>query len=110
MEILIIIQEDISEEEQRRINELTVLQEISPRVKVVEGSPEILEELAQLSGVSVPTEESWNEALAQPLTAEERLFAEAWQLKQQMGTKQRPGEGASWDDPDFQPPDSLPNK
>jgi len=109
MEILLIIGDNASEEVQQQINELTVLQEISPQVKVVEGSTETAEALAQLSGVSVLTEESWNKTLVQSLTEEERLFVEAWRLKQQMDTKKRPGEGASWDDPNFQPPDSLPN-
>ena len=110
MEILIMIQDNATKEEQQRIAELTVLQEISPRVKVIEGSNEITKEINKLSGVTLLTEETWNEALAQSLTEVERLFVEAWQLKQQLGTKQRPGEGAPWDDPNFQPPDSLPEK
>jgi hypothetical protein len=35
----------------------------------------------------------------------ERLFAQAWQLRQQSGGKQRRGEGLGWDAEGFLPPD-----
>lgn len=106
MEILIIIRDEAVEKVQRQIGKFTVLQEISPRVKVIEASAETATEVAAIPEVTVLSEQSGSEALVDSLTEEERLFVEAWRLKQQMGTKQRPGEGASWDDPRFQPPDS----
>jgi hypothetical protein len=38
------------------------------------------------------------------LSADERLFVDAWRLR--FTPKERPGDGRNWDSPGFQPPDA----
>jgi hypothetical protein len=38
------------------------------------------------------------------LSADERLFVDAWRLR--FTPKERPGDGQNWDSPGFQPPDA----
>lgn len=48
------------------------------------------------------------ESIPGSLTETEQLFIQAWQQRQQMSNKQRPGDGLAWDAEGFSPPD-LPN-
>ena len=79
-----------------------VRQLFPPRLAIVAADEEGLQALEQSPEVlSVHTDDVPSEALAQ-LDEPARMFAAAWNERRR--PEERPGEGSSWDAPDFDPP------
>lgn len=80
----------------------------SPRVVVVEPDDGGREQLAGVPGVDavVGPGEELPPGLVETLGTTDHLFAQAWVLRmKEAPAKDRPGEGRSWGDPGFLPPD-----
>jgi hypothetical protein len=75
-----------------------------PRLAIVVADESQIGELRRLAGVESVLTDSTT-PLPNSLDASERLFAQAWQLRQQSGGKHRRGEGLRWDAEGFLPPD-----
>ena len=78
----------------------------SPRVFVVVGGQDALAGLRAVPGVLAATAGELPPAALEGLDEGESLFVAAWLSRIKEGpSKQRPGEGLSWDAPGFVPPD-----
>ena len=78
-----------------------VLQEASPRLLICEGAPP---GTALAAGVRVIAGRPDLDAVGATLSEAERLFAEAWLLRQAEAGKDRPTDGTDWDEPPFEAP------
>jgi hypothetical protein len=78
---------------------VVITQTLPPRLALVRTSGGGLPAVPGLSAVAPASDAE----LPPDLTAEERLFVEAW--RQRRRPKERRGDGAAWDDPGFAPPD-----
>ena len=86
-----------------RLAQFRVPQRVSPRVFLVSGAAR--DDLQALEGVLAVLEPGATlpDELRRTLTESETLFADAFARRAE--TKQRPGEGLSWDAEGFEPPD-----
>lgn len=104
---LVIITGNRAEEAFERITaDYTVRQLASSRVFVVEGGQSELAKLRLISGVTVVAAGDAPPDVLETLDEGEKLFAEAWLSQSEQGSKQRRGEGLSWDAAGFTPPDA----
>lgn len=87
---------------------LRVVQEVSPRVVLVEGAAADLTAMAGETGVLSATArlaDRGEPALgALSLTRTEDLFVKAWIQRQSSAEKSRPGDGLDWDSNGFSAP------
>ena len=74
----------------------------SPRLAIVEGPDAARSALRSMQAVTAVAGPGESLEGGADLTAQERLFADAW--SQRTG-EARPGEGLAWDAPGFTPPD-----
>ena len=79
-----------------------VTQVFLPRLALVQAGPDTMARLARIRGVLHVYDDPARK-LPADLTPAERIFAAAWQARQQ--PKTRTGEGLPWDAPGFEPPD-----
>ena len=100
-ELLLILDENASDE---ILQSQRVLQQISPRVVIIE-SERPRNEVEGMKGVQAVVEpgESMSEDVRDMLTSSEALFADAYTRRAR--AKERPGEGLDWDAEGFLPPD-----
>ena len=105
---LVIIIGDRAEESFKRISaDYKVRQVASPRVFTVEADQSELAKLRAVSGVTVVTSGDAPPGIMEKLDEGEALFVAAWLSRRKEGSsKQRLGEGLSWDAPGFTPPDA----
>jgi hypothetical protein len=84
---------------------VTITQTMPPRLALVQasGGRDALPSLPGLSYMERPDDPD----APTELTAEERMFVDAWRLRRQ--PKQRQGNGLAWDSPGFEPPDLPPS-
>ncbi len=80
----------------------TVTQVLAPRLALVRVEPDAHARLVVIEGVLGVYDDA-PPALPDDFTAAERAFVSGWALRQQ--TKQRAGDGLSWGDAGFDPPD-----
>lgn len=85
----------------------TVTQLLPPRLALVRAAPDTIARVARIEGVLSVSDDTLAE-LPQDFTPSERLFVSAWEARRH--PKTRPGEGLSWDAPDFLPPDPPVNR
>ena len=78
-----------------------VTQVFPPRLALVQAGPHAGTRIARIQGVLHVLDDPARK-LPADLTPAERIFAAAWQARQQ--PKTRPGEGLPWDAPGFEPP------
>lgn len=83
---------------------LTVRSRLPPRVLVMAGTPAAVERAERIGVGRLVRPGAATAALA--LSDAEQLFVSAWATRG--GPKVRRGDGASWDDPGFLPPDRPP--
>lgn len=93
---------------------LRVVATAPPRVVVFEMDPRVLDEvLGHATSVAIvrrpdgTTELHGDARVIDELDDGARLFVEAWRASR-TAKRDRPGEGRSWDSPDFEPPDLPP--
>lgn len=83
-----------------------IRQVVSSRVFTVECSGAELTALRKMPDLTVVSGGNSLPESVDNLTEGEKLFVAAWMSRQQkQETKQRPGDGLSWDAPGFTPPD-----
>ncbi len=88
-----------------RISELVdVKQRLPPRLAIVQGEPDALDNLRKEQGVVDVSEETVPDTALRQLNPTERLFADAWVLGRKPKVN-RPGDGLQWDADGFLPPD-----
>ncbi|MDQ3254334.1 MAG: hypothetical protein M3R15_10580 [Acidobacteriota bacterium] len=106
-ELLVILSGDRAEESFKQVSaSYQVQHEASPRVFVVEGDQSELAKLRSISGVLAATAGDLPPEVLKSLDDGETLFVGAWLSRIKEGSsKQRRGEGLSWDAPGFVPPD-----
>jgi len=78
-----------------------VTQVFPPRLALVQADPDARTRIARVQGVLQVLDDPARK-LPADLTPAERIFAAAWQARQQ--PKTRTGEGLPWDAPGFEPP------
>lgn len=110
-DLLIIISENRAEEIFKRISaDYKVRQVASSRVFTVEGDQNELAKLRRISEVTIVAPGGGGDAptdVLETLDEGEKLFVLAWSSRsKETGSKQRRGEGMSWDAPGFTPPDA----
>lgn len=110
-EVLVILSGDRMAESFKQVSSNYRVQHVaSPRVVVVQCSQGELAGLGSIPGVTVVTGGDPPSGLMESLTDSEALFVAAWLSRIQEGSsKQRPGEGLSWDAPGFVAPDPPAN-
>lgn len=106
-DVLMIVSDTAGNEAKKLVEALPVSQEISSRVRIVRMEEQQAEELRTIGGVYIIEGGALPAELMSSLTGTEKLFAKAWLSNAAQSRKIRPGDGADWDDPNFQPPDSL---
>lgn len=106
-ELLVILSGERTEEALKQLSaKYNVQQVASPRVLVVEGTQNELAGLRAVPGVLAATAGELPPTVLEGLDQSETLFVAAWLSRTKEGpSKQRPGEGLSWDAPGFVPPD-----
>jgi hypothetical protein len=85
---------------------VTVVQQLPPRLVVIEADDAALAELRGHPDVLGIGDPDLPTALVAALTETERLFVDAWVVGGR--PKSRRGDGLSWDAPGFSPPDPPP--
>jgi hypothetical protein len=103
-EVLVIFRERTTPETfATTVNQFQVQSLVPPRIAVLVdgGNVERLTGLPEVEAVMTGPAD----AIPGSLTDSERLFVSAWQTRQQVAAKNRPGEGLAWDAPGFLPPD-----
>jgi hypothetical protein len=83
-----------------------VVQQLPPRLAVVEAGATALAELRGHPAVLAIGDPDLPPAVVAGLTETERLFVDAWVVGRR--AKSRRGDGLSWDAPGFTPPDPPP--
>lgn len=106
-DVLIIVSDSASEEAREMAAGLSLRQEISPRVRIVNLDAEKAAKLMAQPGIYLVEGKTVSAEALSELTAAERLFVDGWLARIPESEKERAGEGLKWDDPNFQPPDSL---
>ena len=102
-ELLIVLDSQPASETLARLRAVAnVTQVFPPRLALVLAGPDARTRVAGIQGVLHVLDDPACE-LPADLTPAERIFAAAWQARQQ--PKTRPGEGLPWDAPGFEPPD-----
>ncbi len=106
-ELLVILSGDRAQESFKQVSaNYKVQHEASPRVFVVEGGQGELVKLRSISGVLAATAGDLPPKVLESLDDGEALFVAAWLSRIKEGSsKQRRGDGLSWDAPGFVPPD-----
>jgi len=106
-ELLVIISGERAEESFKQVSASYKVRHVaSPRVVVVEGAENELAKLRAISGVTVVASGDVPPGVMGKLDEGEALFVAAWLSRIKEGSsKQRLGEGLSWDAPGFEPPD-----
>jgi hypothetical protein len=102
--IVVLREHDVAGTRAAIARETEILQSISQRVFVVRGTPEVLGRLSNMENVAASSASALAPAEMRGLSAAERQWAEAWNLRRAK-KKSRPGEGLAWDAPGFSPPD-----
>jgi hypothetical protein len=87
-----------------------VLSQLGDRILVLEVDETAASELARDPALSGPFEDEVPADARATLRQDERLFVDGWLQQRAQQDKKRPGDGASWDTPGFQPPDTPPRK
>ena len=101
-ELLIVLDSQPASETLARLRAVaTVTQVFPPRLALVQAGPDARTRVAGIQGVLHVLDDPARE-LPADLTPAERIFAAAWQARQQ--PKTRTGEGLPWDAPGFEPP------
>lgn len=108
-ERLVVLSDD-NDAMDRLSSRYAISQVASPRVVVVR-LPQSEPDSALQSRPEVLAVDEVTPEVAAGLTDAEALFVSAWaQRTRESGTKQRPGDGLSWDHPGFAPPDPPPGR
>jgi len=107
-DLLVIIIGNRTEELFKQISaDYNVRQVASSCVFVVEGGQSELAKLRAISGVTIIAGGDAPPGVLEKLDEGEKLFVAAWSSRsKEAGSKQRRGEGLSWDAPGFTPPDA----
>jgi hypothetical protein len=106
-DVLIIVSDAATENAKKMADGLTLRQEISPRVRIVSMDAEQAAEFMEQPGVYLVFGKEVPAEALPGLTEAEKLFVNGWLARIPESEKERAGEGLKWDDPNFQPPDSL---
>lgn len=106
-DVLIIVNDAASEEAKKMAAGLSLRQEISARVKIVNIDAGQAAELVKQQGIYLVEGKNVPAEALTELTEAEKLFVSGWLARIPESEKERAGEGLKWDDPNFQPPDSL---
>ena len=102
-ELLIVLESKRASETLAQLRAVAnVTQVFPPRLALVQAGPDARARAARIRGVLHVQDDPTRE-LPADLTPAERIFAAAWQARQQ--PKTRTGEGLPWDAPGFEPPD-----
>ena len=106
----LVVLSDAADAMERLSSRYAISQVASPRVVVVrrpQSEPDaVLQSRPEVLAVGEVAP-----SVAAGLTETEALFVAAWaQRTREAGTKQRPGDGLSWDHPGFEPPDPPPGR
>jgi len=106
-ELLVILAADGATESLARVrSHAAVTQMLAPRLILVRVGSELASRIAAIEGVLAVHEDA--PAALPQLTPAEHSFVSAWVLRQQ--PKSRTGDGRSWGEPHFQPPDMPPGR
>jgi hypothetical protein len=101
-ELLIVLESRSATETLAQLRAVTnVTQVFPPRLALVQAGPDAGTGIARIQGVRLVLDDPARK-LPADLTSAERIFASAWQARQQ--PKTRTGEGLPWDAPGFEPP------
>ena len=104
VERLVVLRDD-SDALERLSSRYAISQVASPRVVVVRRPQSEADSALQARPEVVAVEQVSPEVVAE-LSDTEALFVAAWaQRTRELDTKQRAGDGLSWDHPGFEPPD-----
>lgn len=106
-DVLIVMGDSASAEARKIAKELPVRQEISERVRIVHIDAVQAAAVLKQPGLYLIEGGPMPEELAASLTEGEKLFIQGWLARIPESEKERAGEGLNWDDPNFEPPDSL---
>jgi len=102
-ELLIVLESRSASETLAQLRAVANVTQVSPpRLALVQAGPDARTRIARIQGVLHVLDDSAR-TLPADLTPAERIFAGAWQARQQ--PKTRTGEGLPWDAPGFEPPD-----
>jgi hypothetical protein len=88
----------------------TILSLKPPRLVVLAIGADRVAEVQAIHGVEAVFTAAVPGTVLDALAPGERLFAEAWSMRQQPTPKRRPGDGLPWDAPGFLPPDKPPDR
>lgn len=106
-DVLIVVSDAASPEAKKMAAELPVRQEISGRVRIVHIDVMRAAAVLKQEGLYLIEGGPMPPALETMLNEGEKLFIQGWLARIPESEKQRAGEGLNWDDPNFEPPDSL---
>lgn len=106
-DVLIIVSDSAGEEAKKMAAEIPVRQEISEQVRIVNIDVALASELMKQAGIYIVEGKTLPPEALSSLSAGEKLFVDGWLARIPETEKERAGEGLNWDDPNFQPPDSL---
>lgn len=105
LEVLVYLQEEGAERALERLRtHFTITQMASRQLAVVRVAPGQEGQIQSVEGVQGVFEHAIPENLFTHLNFNESLFVKAWNLRQQEGFKERPGDGLDWDAEGFEPP------
>jgi hypothetical protein len=101
-ELLIVLESRTASETLARLRAVaSVTQVFPPRLALVQAGPDAMTRVVRIHGV-LHVLDGPARKLPADLTPAERIFAAAWQARQQ--PKTRAGDGLPWDAPGFEPP------
>jgi len=107
-EFLVVLEPRLSDRTLAHLRAIgNVTQVFPPRLALVRAAPDTIVRVARIEGVLSVSDDTLSE-LPQDFTPSERLFVSAWEARRHLKT--RPGEGLSWDAPNFLPPDPPVNR
>lgn len=106
-DVLIIVSDAASEEAKKMAAKIPIRQEISERVRIVNLDAAQAAELTKQTGIYIVEGKTLAPEALSSLSVGEKLFVDGWLARTPDAEKERAGEGLKWDDPNFQPPDSL---
>lgn len=107
--VLVLLSEEAPSQSLRQLRaQYRVTEEAPPRLIVVAADRGDIEQLRTAPGIVAVIEDAIPTNVLESLSEAERLYADAWEARRQMGKKRRPGDGLSWDAEGFEPPDMPP--
>jgi len=102
-ELLLILDEGSAPDLLRHLDSgLTITHRVSPRIVVLKGGDDALAEIAGRQGVNLALERGANQGSFEGLSEGERLFVAGWISSPP--SRDRPGDGLTWDAPGYTPP------